>query len=384
MERSRRTRTKVQNQPEENTVPLDQQMRRRIKRRETEKKNDSFLSTGSTMLNLAMSDNVNGGWPKGKISTCPGQSGAGKTFVVLSSFTEACIDPAFDEYDLIFNDIERRLGFDLKKLFPPVLDRLVTPNGMFYKDIEGQEEKSGISNTIEQVEISISQLIKSGKKFVYVVDSLDALSTDEEAEKEMLRAIAAAKSKEAADKILQAHAARKAGVIHRVLRNIKGAIADTGSILIITQQLKQKQGAMTFERKWVTTGGEGPYFYSTVRPYISKGPIIKDLGCQVGITSKVMMDKNSVTGKLRDIEFDIYYDMGIDDVGSMVSFLLDQKYWKAGAWIDVEEFGLRENGKNKLVRKIEELNLEGKLKRIVQQVWDEREEKLQLGRKSRY
>jgi hypothetical protein len=45
---------------------------------------------------------------------------------------------------------------------------------------------------------------------------------------------------------------------------------------------------------------------------------------------------------------------------------------------------MRENGKDKLIRAIEDMGLEQKLKRIVQVVWNKREDKLQLGRKSRY
>lgn len=381
-------RTRQRQPPTEEQVPLDQQMENRRERnrariRETVS-SQKFLSTGSTMLNLAMSDNINGGWPLGNINTMPGKSAAGKTVVVLSTFSEACIVPRFDGYDLIYDEVERRCDFNFQKLFPPLLDRLITPNGTKYRDLPQNMNNSGISNTIEDVEISIMTRIKSKKPFIYVVDSLDSLSTDEEEEKEMLRAIAAAKSKEAADKISQAHAARKAGVIHRVLRNANAGIANTNSMILFTQQLKQKIDAKPFERKWTTNGGEGPFFYSQVRPFLTRVGTKKDLGCEIGVETEVIMDKNSVTGKLRNIEFTIYYDLGIDDIDSMVGFLLDTKHWQSGSWIEAPEFNLKENGRDKLVRKIEQENLERGLKRIVQTAWDKREEKLKLDRKPRY
>ena len=381
MERSRRTRT--QNKPEQE-VPLDQQMKRRIKRREREQRPDSFVSTGSTMLNLAMSDRTDGGWPRGRISTLPGQSSAGKTVEVLSTFCEACLDSRFDEYDLFYDDVERRCDFRFDKLFPPLTDRLVTPSGLLYKDLPNHLDESGISTTIQDLRNRMLILKKAGRPFIYIADSLDSFSSDEELEKELKRALAAAKSPEAANKIAGSFNAEKAKITGQILRMINDLVANTNSLFILTQQLRQRMNPQFGQAKWVTSGGEAPYFYSHVRPYMSKVGSIKDLGCKTGVNVRCSMDKNSVTGKLRDVEFDIYYDMGIDDIGSMVSFLLEQKHWKAGAWVEAEEFGIKENGKDKLIRKIEELNLEAKLKRIVQSVWDKREEKLQLGRKSRY
>jgi RecA/RadA recombinase len=381
MERSRRTKapetTKID-------IPLDEQIKRRIRRVEREKKTNSFLSTGSTMLNLAMSDSVNGGWPLGRISTLPGQSSAGKTVVVLSTFCEACLDSRFNEYNLFYDDVERRCDFHFDKLFPPLTDRLMTPSGLLYKDLQNHLDESGISTTIQDLRNRMLMLKKEGKPFIYIADSLDSFSSDEELDKELKRALAAAKSPEAANKIAGSFNAEKAKITGQILRMINDLVANTNSVFILTQQLRQRMNPMFGQAKWVTSGGEAPYFYSHVRPYLSKIGSIKDLGCKTGVNTRCSMDKNSVTGKLRDIEFDIYYDMGIDDIGSMVSFLLEQKHWKSGSWIDADDLGLRENGKDRLIRAIEDMGLEQKLKRIVQAVWNKREDKLQLNRKSRY
>jgi RecA/RadA recombinase len=381
MERSRRTKAPEATKKD---IPLDEQMKRRIRRVEREKKTNSFLSTGSTMLNLAMSDSVNGGWPLGRISTLPGQSSAGKTVVVLSSFCEACLDSRFNEYNLFYDDVERRCDFHFNKLFPPLTDRLMTPSGLLYKDLQNHLDESGISTTIQDLRNRMLLLKKEGKPFIYIADSLDSFSSDEELDKELKRALAAAKSPEAANKIAGSFNAEKAKITGQILRMINDLVANTNSVFILTQQLRQRMNPMFGQAKWVTSGGEAPYFYSHVRPYLSKIGSIKDLGCKTGVNTRCSMDKNSVTGKLRDIEFDIYYDMGIDDIGSMVSFLLEQKHWKSGSWIDANDLGMRENGKDKLIRAIEDMGLEQKLKRIAQAVWNKREEMLQLGRKSRY
>jgi RecA/RadA recombinase len=372
--------------PDQLPVNLDQQMKNRQERRRerVEPKSCGFLSTGSSMLNLAMSDSISGGWPIGRINTLPGQSAAGKTVLVLSTFCEACLDSKFDEYELIYDDVERRCDFNMGKLFPPLIDRLVTPSGMLYRDLKDNVDNSGISNTIQDLRNRMMLLKKSGGKFIYIADSLDSFSSDEELDKEMRRALASAKSAEAANKIAGSFNAEKAKILGQIMRMISDVVADTQSIFILTQQLRQKMNPMPGQSPWTTSGGESPYYYSHVRPYLSKAGFIKDKGCKTGVNCKVRMDKNSVTGKLRDVEFDIYYDLGIDDIGSQINFLLDQGHWKSGAWITVPEFDLKENGKDRLIRKIEEMGLERKLRRIVQQVWNSREESLLLNRKSRY
>lgn len=345
-----------------------------------------FLSTGCTILNLAMSDSVSGGWPVGRISTLPGQSAAGKTILILSAFAEACLDEKFEGYRLIYDDVERRCDFNIGKLFGGLKERLETPSGLLYKDLEGNEDESGISNTIQDLRNRMLMLRKEGQPFIYVADSLDSFTTDEELDKEMRRAIAAAKSAEAAAKIAGSFNAEKAKITGQILRMVNGVVADTKSIFILTQQLRQKMNPIPGQSPWTTSGGESPYYYSHIRPFLCKMAAHKDRGKKIGVRSKARMDKNSVSGKLRDVEFDIYYDLGIDDIGAMVDFLLAEKHWKPGSWIEAKEFDIKENGKAALTRKIEEINGERKLKRLVQRVWSEVEESVSLvgKRKARY
>jgi len=334
------------------------------------------------MLNLAISDLVDGGWPLGKINTLPGQSTAGKTIEALHTLCEAAIDSRFDNYELIHDDTERRQDFDLKKMFPPLVDRLVTPTGILYKDLKTVDiDKTGITHTIQELQARILSKIKQGQKFIWVVDSLDAITTEEEIKKEQERATNLEKGRE---NKTGTYSMEKAKAIHRILRTVNDGLSENGSMLLITQQLRQKINPSFGEKHWYTNGGEGPFYFSHARPFMKKGSAIKELGRIIGRETKVDMDKNSVTGKIRNISFDIYYDLGIDDVGSMVKFLLTEKHWKSGAWIEAPEFDLRENGKDKLIRAIEENGFEKKLKRIVQNKWNEIEERLKLNRKSRY
>ena len=46
-----------------------------------------FFSTGSTLLNLAMTDNPYYGWPCGRMSNIIGDSSAGKSFLALTGLS---------------------------------------------------------------------------------------------------------------------------------------------------------------------------------------------------------------------------------------------------------------------------------------------------------
>jgi hypothetical protein len=56
---------------------------------------------------------------------------------------------------------------------------------------------------------------------------------------------------------------------------------------------------------------------------------IKRKESDVGVNVRVKISKNKITGKLRIIEFPIYYDYGVDDIGSCIDFLIEEKHWSA-------------------------------------------------------
>src|SRR5690606_4977702 len=94
--------------------------------------------------------------------------------------------------------------------------------------------------------------------------------------------------------------------------------------------------------------------------------------------------KNHLNGKKRTVEIPIYHSTGIDDIGSCIDYLIEWKHWtKAGAKINAPEFAFR-GTKEGLIREIEDADAEPQLRKIVQQVWSEVEEKSKVRRKKRY
>lgn len=339
--------------------------------------------TGSTLLNLACSDNHRGGFRLGSIVTLPGSSASGKSFLAETALVCGLYDNRFDKYEFIRDDAEATYNFDTSYLFgEKAAERITAP-------------PLGCSNTVQDFKNNILTLtVKEKKQVIYLLDSLDSLSSDEEIDKEMRKALAAAKSKEAADKIAGSFGMEKAKNMHQILRMVNSEMEKTGSLLIIIQQLKQNTQAVgAFAPPYKTSGGEAPFFYSFQQVWLNKTGTLKRNNRKIGTQVKADVRKNKMNGKLRDVAFDIYYDYGIDDIGSMIDFMISEGFWKKGngGLVHAEGLGVsgtrpasRENGCGSLTDEIEEKGLEHQLRKLVAEAWKEIEDGLLLKRKPRF
>jgi hypothetical protein len=111
---------------------------------------------------------------------------------------------------------------------------------------------------------------------------------------------------------------------------------------------------------------------------------IKKLDEKIGSNTKIIVSKNKLTFKKRTIQLPIYDNFGVDDLGSCVDFLTEQKVWaKSKQTIKASHFsweGTREN----IIRRIERANNEDELFQLVGEAWTEKEDKLKIDRKRRY
>lgn len=338
---------------------------------------EELVPSGSTLIDLACTDTTHGAYMLGGFTTIPGTSAAGKTIAALNCLAECTYQSRFDDYDLIHDDAEERMAFDINYLFSErVADRL-------------QKPELGISKTIQQFEANLLTLQKKKRKCIYVLDSFDSLTSDEELEKEMRKALAMAKSAEAAQKIAGSYGMEKAKIAGQTLRMINNYLEESKSLVIILQQLRQNVGGGMFDPKFKTSGGEAPYYYSNHQIWLTKGKKIEKKELVIGVHTRAKVVKNSATGKLRDVEFDIYYDHGIDNIGSCVDWMIENKFWKERTiqgtkGYEAEELDLFLPNRNAIIDAIEDQCLERKLARAVGRAWKEREDSVLLGRKPRY
>ncbi len=336
-----------------------------------------MLSMGSTILNLACSGRSVGAIAKGTFVHIVGDSNSGKTFLCLNTLAEAAINDRFDKYRFIVDDPENGSLMNVAKLFGEAVAERIEPPA-------GTKEKPVHSEVVEEFYDYVEDAEKQETPFIYILDSMDAISSAGEGEDINKERKARETNKEAAG----TYGTSRAKVNSSRLRRVVGKLRATGSILIILSQTRDNIGFGAKFNPKVYAGGKALKFFchlqlwTSLRQDITK--TIKGKDRQLGIISKIKVDKSRLTGRERIVEIPIYHSFGIDDTGSCIDYLVEEGYWKESKKVikapDFDFVGKKEQ----LIQKIESEGDESMLHMLVNNTWNEIERACAIKRKSRY
>lgn len=338
---------------------------------------DKGLSTGSMLLNLACTGDPNVGFLPGHYYLLVGDSGAGKTWLSLAAFAEASINSVFDEYRLIFDNAENGALMDVERYFGPSLAKRLEPPG-------GNLAKPKYSTTLEEFYFFVDDALNQDKPFIYVLDSMDSLTTEDE----ILKFSKKKKAKERGGKETGSFGTSKAKINSSHLRVVYNKLRVSNSILIIISQTRHNIGMNAMFNPKTRGGGDALTFYATLEWWLSvKGHItskVKGIQVEQGVMCKVRIRKNRIQGKDRSVNVPILHAHGIDDVGGSIDWLQKWGHWgKEESKIVAPEFSFK-GTKEGLVKKIQEEDGEEDLGIILKEVWDDIEERSSLTRKNKY
>lgn len=327
---------------------------------------DWLVPTGSTLLNCACSDYHKGGYGIGKLVNLIGDSSSGKSLLALTAFAEMSMFTKYDDYRMIYDDVEAALEFNV--------------NYLFGVDIGYRIETKVTSNTIQDFYGNILKALKDGRPFVYILDSLDALSSIEEMDRAMK--MAGIKKQSAKEAQTGSYKTEKAKLVSEILRVTAREIKSTEALVVIISQTRDNLG-FGFTTK-TRSGGKALKFYSAHEMWLSIKEPFRKKSREIGINSNAKVTKNKLTGKRRDVDIPIYYDYGVDDLTANIEFLVAEGVWvKEKQTISADHISIS-GTKDTIIKHIEDKMLESVVAEIVGDTWIKIEEDLRLNRKRRY
>jgi RecA/RadA recombinase len=369
------------------------------------------MPTGSTLLNLAVSNRArNGGWGAGKVVNLVGDSNTGKTLLALTGLMEMVDDPQFDDHRLIYDDAEAALEMPVDQMFGPKLaSRLEDPHGTLWGG-----ELWRCSDTIDEVKNRVWMLLEQGIPFVYILDSYDSLTSKEEIARQKKDAEIQKKIDKLADKM---HASidadeiaklqkqlndikeqnrdypRGPAVLSELLRKAKAKLKFTDSLLMVISQTRDVIDAVAFAATKRRAGGNALRFYSSHEVWLAvakEGKIkktVKNVDYTVGYNIVARSVRSKLTGvQDRRVPLVTYTDYGVDDLTASCAWLLQCEVWK-GSKMKLDTRGFIPGDPRPLaavVRAIEERRLEPELADLVERTWGVIQDKLALDRRRRW
>jgi RecA/RadA recombinase len=332
-----------------------------------------FLDSGSTMFNLAASQKGrDGGWARGRIVNPVGDGSSGKTIMAI----EACVNafynikkrsskifPPVEKLSLVYANRERVMDFPLTK--------------MYRQDFVNAVEWNHNVVTVEDFGKDFGRRAiehKQGECLIYVLDSWDSITS--EVSQKRFRDAALGKEIESGSY----NTDKAAYASKEFFNNICDLMAGKDITLFIISQTRTKIG-ITFGDKHYRSGGDALNFYTHQVPWLSEVEKLTKTyhgdKWQYGVRMRAKFKRNKTAKPNREAETVILYDIGIDNIWSMINW-----YW--GPEVKKIHFDDTDFSREDLIRYIEDNDLEDVLIGMCEEEWAKTEEVIIPVRKSRF
>lgn len=238
----------------------------------------STISTGSWIVDSMLG----GGFPRGRFVEIYGPEASGKTSIALN----AIADVQKHGGNAVYIDLEQALDPRYAKMLGVDTDRLIV-----------SRPTSG-----EQAEMIMEKFVLSGVVDIIVLDSIAAMISE----------------KELAGDITKDTMALRARLVGKMCSRLLSPLAKTNTTCILISQERQGFNAYGMAQTVVSGGNSVKYFASQmIRVAKQKPEIDSKTGEIIGTPVKVVVKKNKIAPPLREGEFWIMNNIGIDKVNEL-------------------------------------------------------------------
>jgi len=283
------------------------------------KKPLQFIDSGSWMLNLALTNNVEQAYPIGRVINPVGDYSTGKTLLACEAVNSVWYIQHLlkkKRVKIYYDEPEHAFDYRLAAKFNVPLQHI---HGL-REDLIGYKRKKGEklfqrSRTVENLYNNIDYINKNDKDYdvvLYVLDSLDTLRDAREIKH---------LEKKGIEK--QDMGGGKARVLSQLFRNSIDKVHNSNIILFILSQIRMNVGVV-FGDPNTRAGGKALDHYATHIFMLKEvRKITSDKKINQGIEVRVKIKKNKTGSRYNEVMMNILHGYGIDNFGSAVNFLWD-------------------------------------------------------------
>jgi recombination protein RecA len=312
-----------------------------------DRKEIKFLTTGCTLLNCVIGGR-RGGWPFGRMVNIIGDKSTGKTLLAEEAFANlfmkkngVALYPGakgyYRETESAFDvSYARALGVDVSRIdFGPngpdthwqMMEDVMEDLERILGDYEAKAlEKARVLKKLKgNRSKSLDQLVIAAAKTLpptlYVIDSLDALTTRAEIKRDLDEG---------------SYNLEKQKIFGKLFRTMVGRIKRANMCLMIISQTRDRIGPMIRGRKYRRHCDKVLDFYASVVIYLADlGKVYetkKNIKRPVAIRVRARADKNKIYVPFKECVFELRFGYGIDDEFACLDYLKEVKR--------LEDFGL--------------------------------------------
>lgn len=266
--------------------------------------------TGSDQLDLMVGGGVSMGYPAGMIINIVGDKSTGKTFLACEIIAAARHKFGPKHFKWVYDDAESGFGFDTTHLYG-------------FEIMPMDEKDRYQSATVEDWYCNFRTFLESlgpDDFGVYVLDSLDGLTSDEMEKRGDKRMAAFKAGTEFKEGSYQMGAAKF--LSQEFFRGLTRKIRHQHVLLVIISQIRYKVDVLSMD-KWERAGGKALDFYAHTVMWLASIYKQKYKGLTYGVLIRARTTKSKTPRPFRETDFTLLFDYGLDNIGSDIDYLFD-------------------------------------------------------------